>query len=110
MTELFDLWVGYRIELRKHEDALPVAAIPCCPVHQRLLKSGQLQPFDNCIVCIRNERDKLKADVEELVKVTGNLIDHWDMMANDTKGYLREVETGFCNAMDEFRRKYEEGR
>jgi hypothetical protein len=40
-----------------------------CPVHQRLDQIGKLQPFDNCIACIRNERDELKV-VERVVAPT----------------------------------------
>ena len=32
-----------------------------CPPHAGLDKSGKLEPFDNCIACIRNERDELKS-------------------------------------------------
>lgn len=32
-----------------------------CPVHANLESSGGLAAFDNCIACIRNERDELRA-------------------------------------------------
>lgn len=37
--------------------ALP--EIPCCPVHENLLRRGELRPLGNCFVCIRNQRDEL---------------------------------------------------
>jgi ABC-type transporter Mla subunit MlaD len=33
----------------------------------------------------------------------GNLLDHWDGMANDTKDLLKETETGFFNAVESLR-------
>jgi hypothetical protein len=32
-----------------------------CPPHANLDHSGHLEAFDNCIACIRNERDELRA-------------------------------------------------
>ena len=32
-----------------------------CPPHAGIDKSGKLEPFDNCIACIRNERGELKS-------------------------------------------------
>jgi hypothetical protein len=39
-----------------------------CPIHASLDKSGKLRPFDNCIACIHNERDELRAQVAALTK------------------------------------------
>lgn len=41
-----------------------------CSVHANLDKAGKLKPFDNCIACIRNQRDELlvKRFVESLQK------------------------------------------
>lgn len=33
----------------------------------------------------------------------GNILDHWDGMANDTKDNLMELETGFCQAIERLR-------
>lgn len=33
-----------------------------CPVHEELNRSGGLEPFDNCLACIRNERDELRRE------------------------------------------------
>lgn len=38
-----------------------------CPVHANLDAAGSLKPFNNCVACIRNERD-------ELLKKPTNLI------------------------------------
>jgi hypothetical protein len=46
-------------------DASEMPELPCCPVHERLLKTGGTKPFDNCIVCIRNERDELRRQLAE---------------------------------------------
>jgi hypothetical protein len=42
----------------------PMPELPCCPVHEELLRNGGTKPFDNCIVCIRNERDELREAME----------------------------------------------
>jgi uncharacterized OB-fold protein len=31
-----------------------------CPPHLQLFNDGHLEPLDNCVVCIRNERDELR--------------------------------------------------
>lgn len=35
-----------------------------CPIHKSLDDQDALEPFDNCIACIRVERDELRAIVE----------------------------------------------
>ena len=42
------------------EDAKRLADL-LCPPHANLDANGKLEPFDNCIACIRNERDELQA-------------------------------------------------
>ena len=42
-----------RVEHAALEDLL-------CPVHHSLDERGELRPFDNCLACIRNERDELR--------------------------------------------------
>jgi hypothetical protein len=32
-----------------------------CPIHRELDANGHLAPFSNCVACIRNERDELRA-------------------------------------------------
>lgn len=34
------------------------------------------------------------------MKALGNALDRWELMANDTKGYLEVLEPEFCTAMD----------
>lgn len=55
--------------------------LPFCPVHESLLKAGKLSPFDNCLACIRVQRDELKAELaqakligvaEELAAIAGS--------------------------------------
>lgn len=38
----------------------------------------------------------------------GNILDRWELMANDTKDYLRELEEEFCQGMDNLMRKMEQ--
>jgi len=35
-----------------------------CPVHANLDAAGKLRPFDNCIACIRVQRDELLLQLE----------------------------------------------
>ncbi len=49
------------------EQAKELPELPCCPVHENLLRAGKLKPFDNCVVCIRNERDELRAQRDAVV-------------------------------------------
>jgi hypothetical protein len=37
-----------------------------CPVHATLDSRDKLKPFDNCIACIRNERDELRSELKQL--------------------------------------------
>ncbi len=37
-----------------------------CPPHASLDVNGHLPPFDNCIACIRNERDELRECLEAI--------------------------------------------
>ena len=39
-----------------------------CPVHASLDATGKLKPFDNCVACIRVERDELQAGMDDLLK------------------------------------------
>ena len=40
------------------------------------------------------------------LQMLGNLLDHWDLMANDTKDTLKELEPGFYSAMEALRNAY----
>jgi len=42
------------------EDHAKELADLLCPPHANLDKNNHLEPFDNCIACIRNERDELR--------------------------------------------------
>lgn len=52
-------------ELRKKESELDNLL---CPVHASLDKRGDLKPFDNCIACIRNQRDELLSALADAAK------------------------------------------
>ena len=63
-----------------------------CPVHASLDERGKLKPFDNCIACIRVERDELQADRDalqaEVNKKDAELIDvthHRLALVNEVK-------------------------
>jgi hypothetical protein len=44
---------------------LPEPEIWLCPVHQSLEDSGALEPFNNCVACLRAERNELKQMLQE---------------------------------------------
>ena len=37
-----------------------------CPVHKSLDDSGGIEPLDNCVACLRAERNELRADKERM--------------------------------------------
>ena len=44
-----------------------------CPVHSSLDQRGALKPFDNCIACIRNQRDELLEKLKNYEQVDAAL-------------------------------------
>jgi hypothetical protein len=66
-------WDGLKSEIQHAWEAAAKAVVraeempelPCCPPHEQMLKNGTTQPFDNCIVCIRNERDELRMQLAD---------------------------------------------
>lgn len=40
-------------------------AVWLCPVHQSLDDRGELRPLDNCVACLRVERDELRASIAD---------------------------------------------
>jgi len=54
--------------LRERLDEQEFPEVPCCPVHEKLYRAGQVEPLNNCFICIRNERDFLKAELAEIKK------------------------------------------
>ena len=42
--------------------------------------------------------------------IVGNILDHWEMLPNDTKQDLKDQETGFYNAMERLTDWIEENR
>ena len=44
----------------------PELEVWLCPVHESLDKNGGLKPLDNCVACLRVERDELLALVASL--------------------------------------------
>lgn len=49
----------------------PELEIWLCPVHRQLDDSRQLTPLDNCVACIRVERDELRAKLANLDRLMG---------------------------------------
>ena len=47
-------------EPKSEQPGTQLPEIPCCPIHERLLLAGKVEPLDNCFVCIRNQRDEQK--------------------------------------------------
>lgn len=39
-----------------------------CPVHKSLDDRGKLKPLDNCVACLRAERDELLEKVKDLYR------------------------------------------
>ena len=39
---------------------MPELEVWLCPVHESLDRSGALKPLDNCVGCLRVERDELR--------------------------------------------------
>jgi hypothetical protein len=62
-----------------------------------------------CVVDARNKAEVLlnggatDGGARELQPELGNLFDRWDMMMNDTKGFLREQDENFCRAIEALR-------
>ncbi len=48
-----------------------------CPVHASLDSRDELKPFDNCIACIRNERDELRAELQRERDAVLGLVEKW---------------------------------
>jgi GTP1/Obg family GTP-binding protein len=46
-----------------------------CPVHASLDSRDKLKPFDNCIACIRNERDELRSKIHRLETIISYIED-----------------------------------
>ena len=53
-----------------------------CPIHASLDSRGALKPFDNCIACIRVQRDELTSERDRLKKALQELLDLFP--SNDT--------------------------
>jgi hypothetical protein len=45
----------------------PELEVWLCPVHHSLDSHGSLKPMDNCVACIRNDRDELLAIIREII-------------------------------------------
>ncbi len=48
---------------------MPELEIWLCPVHESLDNNGRLRPLDNCVACIRVQRDELLAENDRLKKL-----------------------------------------
>lgn len=53
-----------------------------CAVHRKADQTDTLPPFDNCVACIRNERDELRGLMEPFIP-KGEQV--------DSVGFLREL-------------------
>lgn len=52
----------------------PELEIWLCPIHRQLDDIRQLRPLDNCVACIRVERDELKAEIAAAPKPQRSLL------------------------------------
>ncbi len=43
-----------------------------CPPHANLDRNGHLEAFDNCIACIRVQRDEMRQHIAELLRLALN--------------------------------------
>lgn len=43
-----------------------------CPVHANLDRADKLEPFNNCVACIRNQRDELLKEKQALRELPGD--------------------------------------
>ena len=69
-----------------------------CPVHQSLDDSRKLEPLDNCVACIRAERNELRKDKERLdwlekcgttgIELQGVIGSHYEIEPDDLDGPL----------------------
>lgn len=59
LAEFRALWNIARASTRKTKTAW------LCPVHESLDKSGKLEPLDNCVACLRAERNELREQLRE---------------------------------------------
>lgn len=45
---------------------MPELEVWLCPIHESLDKSGSLKPLDNCVACLRVQRDELLENIRSL--------------------------------------------
>jgi len=58
---------GTEEAVSKNDLSAPELEVWLCPVHDSLDKCGNLKPLDNCVACIRVQRDELLAEVNRLL-------------------------------------------
>ena len=85
---------------RQDEASLP--ELPCCPVHENLLRAGKLKPFDNCIVCTRNHRDELAellTEAERLLKRGVKALNRLGWEKGETDAEWRQAARAFLTGL-----------
>jgi hypothetical protein len=60
---------------------MPELEVWLCPVHASLDASGQLEGLDNCVACLRAQRNELQRALLDLYDNMGGH-DHWDAQGN----------------------------
>lgn len=50
---------------------MPELKVWLCPVHQSLDDRGQLEPLDNCVACLRAERNELRESLVQAERLRG---------------------------------------
>lgn len=56
---------------------MPELEVWLCPVHESLDKNGHLEPLDNCVACLRAQRDELLVENERLGKLLEKCEGFW---------------------------------
>jgi hypothetical protein len=54
---------------------MPELEIWLCPIHESLDKRGALKPLDNCVGCLRVQRDELLSQNNDLLKSIASVRD-----------------------------------
>jgi hypothetical protein len=54
------------VHVSVEDNRMPELETWLCPVHESLDKNGALEPLDNCVACLRSERDELRQTSDRL--------------------------------------------
>lgn len=94
-------------ESASDQHAMPDPNCPQCN-GTGMCDSGGFTPWDapievRCGCTYPRPATPVQDSAPAMTVEVGNVLDHWDGMANDTKDLLHETETGFFNAIEKLR-------